>query len=478
MRRTFALTVFGGLSCIIATNACASASESVGTNGASNGDGYFDLGGAGGEATLGAGGSGSVSIGAGGAAKGGAATTSGVVTSVSALGTSDAVCSAQSIDASAGALDVFIMLDRSKSMTQQSAGGTKWDVISDALEDFVEDPASAGISAGIGFFGLTADMMVKGSAHDTTLSSCSAADYAKPVVPVALLGGGAENATKITSAIEAVTPGSNTPTEPALQGALQYAASWAKQHSTHKVIVVFATDGLPMGCDSSVSGAVKIAATGVSATAIQTYVIGVFGDQDCPGGVTKGQECDVVTNTNQIAKGGGTGSAFIVNASASTGSQFLSALKEIRAANQRGCDLSVPAPAKGKAIDFSRASVRYTPAGGKAVTLPWKTSAKACDAHGGWYYDSDTKPGHVSLCETSCSAVLADGTAKVDLELACEPPGTDQGAGGASNGGAPGAGGAGTGGAGECLLAGQSCSSPAECCGGLCTNGICASSIR
>ena len=122
------------------------------------------------------------------------------------------------------------------------------------------------------------------------------------------------------TAIDSVSPGSNTPTEPALEGAIDYASAWAKAHPTHKVIVVFATDGLPMGCDSTVGGAAKIAAAGLAgAQSIATYVIGVFGDQDCPGGVTQGQACDVVTNTNQIAKGGGTGSAFIVNASARAG---------------------------------------------------------------------------------------------------------------------------------------------------------------
>jgi len=154
----------------------------------------------------------------------------------------------------------------------------------------------------------------------------------------------------------------------------------------------------------------------------------------------------------------------------------------------------VPAPAKGKTIDFSRATVRYTPGTGAAQVLPWKAAAAQCSTAGGWYYNSDAAPNQVLLCDASCKTVVADVAAKIDVVLACEPPGTTTGSGGAGNGtggatgsagsvgaaGAPGAGGAstGAGGAGSCLLAGQSCQTAAECCGGMCTAGVCMSVIR
>ena len=154
----------------------------------------------------------------------------------------------------------------------------------------------------------------------------------------------------------------------------------------------------------------------------------------------------------------------------------------------------MPAPAKGKTIDFSRATVRYTPGTGAAQVLPWKAAAAQCSTTGGWYYNSDAAPNQVLLCDASCKTVVADVAAKIDVVLACEPPGTTTGSGGAGNGtggatgsagsvgaaGAPGAGGAstGAGGAGSCLLAGQSCQTAAECCGGMCTAGVCMSVIR
>jgi len=384
------------------------------------------------------------------------------VTSVTPVSTGNA-CASQALSAAGGVLDIFIMLDKSQSMSDQTANGSsKWDIITKSIDDFVSDPKSAGIEAGLGFFGISTG----GGGGRGGGVSCTAADYANPVVPIAALP---PNASAISGAIGGQSPGGNTPTEPALQGAIDYAASWAQRHPTHKVIVVFATDGLPNGCNSSVAGAASIAANGVKGPpSILTYVIGVFGDQDCPGGVTQGQQCTVVSNTNQIANGGGTKSAFIVNASGNTGAQFQQALNSIRTANLVGCDFAVPAPSGGGVVDFSRATVQYTPGGGGPSSLAWRTSAAACDpTTGGWYYNSSTAPNHILLCDASCTKVGADSKVRIDVELACLPPGTP-GAGGAGNGGATG-----TGGSSACLLDGQSCTSASECCTGSCTGGIC-----
>lgn len=526
MKNLKAITFLGGLAASIAAGGCGASTDGASGDGHGSANG-MDAGATGSGSAMGAGGDvstgGSISLGSGGAGSGstgggmsgstggtssgstgGAGSTAaggtqgGPITVVNPVGTTDPVCANQSVAASAGILDVFIMLDRSLSMNDAAAGGSKWEVITASLDTFAAAPESASISAGLGFFGIPT-----GTGFN---SSCTAADYAKPVVPIATLGGTSGNASKITSAIGMVKPATDTPTEPALQGAINYASTWAKAHPTHKVVVVFATDGLPRGCNSSIDGAAKIAAAGAAATPpIPTYVIGVFGDNDCPGGVAQGQKCTVVSNTNQIAKSGGTGSAFIVNASANTGSQFLNALNAIRGANQVGCDFKVPAPAKGKVIDFSRATVRYTPGKGTAQTLPWQSASTKCTAEGGWYYDSVTAPNHVLLCGATCKAVTADTAAKIDVVLACEPPGTNTGSGGTGSGsggsggsgssgsaGAPGSGSStgaggtssgaggstGAGGSDSCLLAGQSCQSAAECCGGLCTGGICESLVR
>ena len=447
-----------------AAGGCGSSGDTNNANGAGQGAGGGPIFGAGGGAAASAGaatGTGDGSVGTNnGGTSGGTAGHGTPVTSVTPVDNGNA-CASQSLGAAAGGLDIFIMLDKSQSMSDQTASGSsKWDVITQSLVSFVNDPKSAGIEAGLGFFGIATGGNRGGV-------SCTAADYANPVVPIAALP---PNASAISGAIGQQGPGGNTPTEPALQGAIDYALSWAQRHPTHKVIVVFATDGLPNGCNSSVTGAASVAASGVTGTpSIPTYVIGVFGDQDCPGGVTLGSQCTVIDNTNQIAKGGGTNAAFIVNASGNTGAQFLQALNSIRTANLAGCDFAVPAPAGGSVVDFSRASVSYTPGnGGGAVSLNWVPAASACDpTSGGWYYNSATAPNHMLLCDASCKQVTGDPNARVDVRLACLPPGTP-GAGGAGSGGAPGMGGSGT-----CLLDGQSCTSSDQCCTAACSGGIC-----
>lgn len=50
-------------------------------------------------------------------------------------------------------LDMYILLDKSASMTEMTGtGATKWDAIGAALESFVNDPASAGLGVGLQYF--------------------------------------------------------------------------------------------------------------------------------------------------------------------------------------------------------------------------------------------------------------------------------------------------------------------------------------
>lgn len=441
------------------------------TGGTAGKGGGGKAGSAGGTAAGGAGASGAT--GAGGTGVGG-------ITSVTPVAPGTG-CADEKLQASGEVLDIFIMQDRSGSMSDSTANGqSKWTVVTSAIDAFVADPQSAGIGAGIGFFG--------NDGSDNP--SCDAATYATPVVGIAPLNG---NARPISNAIANVGPAGHTPTDPALQGALDYARSWAQKNPTHKVVVVLATDGAPNGCNSSAQGAAAIAASGVTGTpAIPTYVIGVIGqgtgDGNCPNGPT--QNCQFVQTLNSIAKSGGTGTAFIVNtAGTNTQTQFENAMNAIRNANGVGCIFNIPPAPSGKVVDLTKATVQYTPGSGAVQVLPWDTSAATCN--GGWYYDSLAKPSKIHLCPGICSTINADPKARVDVIVACKAPGsgaggagqggsgsgaggTGSGAGGTGQGGRSGAGGAvGAGGA-ACLLDGQSCQTGSDCCGGTCTGGVCA----
>ncbi len=487
-----------GLTALLGCGIASGCSGSGNTNGTGNGldrrDGSVagSSGRDGGDVSGGgAGGSGTSGSGAGGNEVGTSADGGLVVTTVTPVTATNA-CVSQKDKATPEALDIFIMQDRSGSMGDATAAGpSKWTVITGALTKFVNDKQSAGIGAGIGFFAVETPAAADaggghgrhGGGNGGGNDSCNAADYAIPDVPIANLNG---NAAAIVKAIGNISPSGDTPTEPALQGAIDYAQTWQKAHPTHKVVVVFATDGLPNGCNSTVAGAAAIAKTGDSgATPIETYVVGVFGSTDCPNGLN--QSCTVVTNVNEIAKSGGTGSAFIVNTGANTETEFENAMNAIRNANNVACDYDVPPAPNGKAVDLTRATVEYTSGTAAAVDLAWASSASACDStSGGWYYDGTVGQAKIHLCPVTCTKVEADSNASIQLLLACEAPGSSGAGGGGGVGNAGGASsvgdaGPGTGGAGgtsACLLDGQSCSTSADCCSKSCVGGVCNPAIH
>ena len=46
--------------------------------------------------------------------------------------------------------------------------------------------------------------------------------------------------------------------------------------------------------------------------------------------------------------------------------------------------------------------------------------AAACMPKGGWYYDVPATPKAIILCPTTCTAVQADVSTKVDLGSGCD----------------------------------------------------------
>jgi hypothetical protein len=69
-------------------------------------------------------------------------------------GGDDAVCSAQSVSAQPVPLDLYLMMDTSRSMAEDStsSGLTKWEAVKMAMKAFFTDPQSAGIDVGLKYF--------------------------------------------------------------------------------------------------------------------------------------------------------------------------------------------------------------------------------------------------------------------------------------------------------------------------------------
>ncbi len=80
--------------------------------------------------------------------------------------------------------------------------------------------------------------------------------------------------------------------------------------------------------------------------------------------------------------------------------------------------------------DYSKVNVVYTDSKtSTADVVPYVGALADCaadgGANGGWYYDEDPftdsgTPSKVILCPTTCSAVQADATGKVDVVQGCK----------------------------------------------------------
>jgi len=321
----------------------------------------------------------------GGAASGGAAELE-----------TDEACSGVSVEAEAVPVDVFVMMDRSQSMAMPVKGGsmTRWDALHDAVQSFAQDPAAANIRAGIGFFSLS------GGADDA--KDCNSDAYAEPSVAIGLVS---EVGLDLVNAMDAVTPGGLTPTVPALQGAISYAQSWARDNPGRATTVVLVTDGFPTQCDNEPSRISQAARGGYeSPEHIRTFVIGV-------GDVAK-------FNLDNYARAGGTQRAYLTDAG-DVKSSFVTALNNITN-RALACEYQLPPPPDGMKLDKTKVQVVHTPASGDAEEVPSISSFAACakNPNGGWYYDDPDHPSKITVCPCTCARFQAG---RVDVRLGCKP---------------------------------------------------------
>jgi hypothetical protein len=217
--------------------------------------------------------------------------------------------------------DLFIFQDQSGSMVDPAVGGTRYEVSSAGISGFLADPASNGIGAGLGFHPITVasptcmtDLDCPGPTPfcfggicfgGTSGDSCAVADYAMPNIaigPVPAVNPG------INSSLASHGPvGGSTP-PPGLEGALQYARSFALANATHQVSVVLIADGMPNVCATTTdmpTDLLPIAMAYSNATPkVRTYVIAV-------GNLYPQMYWDA------IAAAGGTGTAYMSDSAAS-----------------------------------------------------------------------------------------------------------------------------------------------------------------
>jgi hypothetical protein len=335
-------------------------------------------------------------IGGGGASGAGAGTGGSLVdTGLDDSFNPDGACAAIDQKGDATPLHLYIMLDKSSSMSV--SGGEKWNAAVAGITAFVSDANSAGIYVGLKFFPRDPDSTV----------ACDQKSYSTPDTPFDLLPG---NKDPIITAISAETPdGLNTPTWPALGGGILKGIEIAQNNPGHTAAVLLVTDGVPQGPAPLCSGVdptdtaeiAKLAQLGAAFTPpVLTFVIGLPGvDQ---------------TFANAVAAAGGTQSAILVS-NTNVQKEFTDALSKVRG-QALPCEYELPADVASGKYDTGHVNAQITPGSGSAQPLLQGDCAKGGD----WNYDDDTNPTKIVLCPGTCSGLKADYLAHIVFLLGCK----------------------------------------------------------
>lgn len=389
-------------------------------------------------------------------------------------------CAGQAaVEAELTPLDIVIMMDNSGSMAFSTTSGlSRRRAVTSAFSDFFAQPESAGISVSLSYFPIldesvpqaceddavcglagacqpfraclpsgggacreSADCDAAGFPGDTCQQlgfcddrtttcavgsgacpngpclalghcdnryTCEATGYERAAVPMRELPAGAD---AVLAALSGLDPSGSTPTLPALGGAVLQAQRQAAEAPDHNAIVVLATDGLPTACDPeiqsgdpavAIANLVRVASDGLAA-GVRTFVIGLATPAD--GGARD--------DLDAIADGGGTGRALIV--SAEIVDELGAALTSVRL-DAGACTFSIAAD---DAVNDPSARVRVALPSGERPYVPWRASAEACGAGGGFYFDPPDAPRRVVLCPATCDAFGSAILRKIEVFTHC-----------------------------------------------------------
>jgi hypothetical protein len=302
-----------------------------------------------------------------------------------------AACAAIDVQKEALPVDMYIMFDQSQSMSTAVPNANPptnwWSVAQQAVSRFVQEPAATGIGVGIQFFPYQGQI--------ETTGSCNVASYAVPEVDIGILPG---NTGALQAAIQNHAPTTFTPTAAALQGAIQYMQQYGPQHPGRQPVVVLVTDGYPTECDPQDPSLIaQIAQAAYEGTPrIMTFVVGF----ESGGGLD---------NLHQIAKGGGTGEAFLISGG-DIGAQFVQAMLGI-STTPLDCGFDVPTTTStGAQIDLSQVWVEYVSAATRVpLTITQLSNLGQCTgAAEGWYFDAPPPNSKkIMICPQTCRKFAA-----------------------------------------------------------------------
>jgi hypothetical protein len=367
---------------------------------------------------------------------------------------SDAACGTGSATAMQKQVNMFVMYDRSWSMwacgdsgetnSACESGPTRWDLTSEALKLFFQDPQAADLHVALRFFpddrpapgctgyptigvgqppfGMGGAPGMGGTTGAGATPNCDVDACAQPLVDLAPLTVEAApldaHEAALVAAVDAATPpgpeqpnpNPATPTSAALGGATQWAIAHQTANPDQQTVIVLITDGEPYGCDTNNTNIANLAATAYE-SGVLTYVIGL-------GGLN-------AAVLDQIAALGGTSQAITVASGDTSTQDLLDALLAIRGM-KLSCEFAIPQQTSGgSTIDPRLINVNYSsgdPAAGATTTqFGMVADASACGTDLGWYFDDPTNPTAIILCPAACTTVSNDPEAHIELLAGCEP---------------------------------------------------------
>lgn len=346
-------------------------------------------------------------------------------------------------------IDLYILWDQSRSMscpatsstggaggTGGATGPTRWDAVKGPLLTWLEsvhgDPP---LNVGITYFGM-------GGMGLTPLSSCNVADYQYSDVEIAPV---LQNVSEIEHSIDLHSPSTDTPTFPALQGAVNHCLNWKTSHPDHVIAVLLVTDGQPNGC-GTIQDVENVATTAWNNGAgVRTFVLGV---------TSPGISCDIdsnppnVADLDAVAVAGGTQKALVVDVTQNMSNQLISQLDITRSqltktnttteveTRKDDCVYHVPViklSTRTLVLDKDALNLDFTTSQGARGRLYRVDSLDACSKTDAlaWYYDDNGNPTQILLCPDTCRHLhltSGDGgldagpktTQEVDIALGCK----------------------------------------------------------
>lgn len=303
----------------------------------------------------------------------------------------DSACAAEHAKAEQLPLDLYLMVDRSGSMD-----GSPWVQQSSALNQFFNDPGSTGLYVAMRFFPLDDNCGPQDSA-------CSGAKYVKPLVDWGQLPGLAPTLSQAINGTFA--NGCFTPTQEAIQGAMEGAKQRQIAQPQHVVAAVIVSDGEPCCGDCPIEDATGIgnlAGNYFNGTpSIRTFAVYV---------------ADAASDVmSAIAQKGGTNTPYDATGGSAS---LLAALNAIRG-SMLACEYKVPVPEAGT-VNPDQVEVEFTPSGATdPIKIPRKHGSGDCGNDPGWYYDDDANPTKLIFCPATCSMLQNDQDGKLDILLGC-----------------------------------------------------------